>query len=390
MNGAGDLSATAPEAAATNRGVALLRLALVPIALVVVDAEQRHGPYTAVLGAFAAYAVALLAISLLSPWRPPAAAQAVADLGWIAALVYVSGGADSPLRFAFYVMPIAAALRLSPRHTTGWLAVALATYLLVAVPHPRTDVPDDLDFIAEQGLALLWVGAGAVMLSALFRRRERRLAALAETRRRLVRQALDAEARERRRLAEALHDEAIQNVLLARQEVADAERGVPGAADRARHALDETSAQLRREVLSMHPLGLERAGLPAALESIAGSAERRGGFRAHVTVDPSAAGVHDDLVIATVRELVSNAAKHASAANLTVDVTADARALRVAVADDGIGLLHRRLEQALDEGHIGLAAATERVRAVGGDVAVESSPGRGTTVTVVLPLAERA
>jgi two-component system NarL family sensor kinase len=140
----------------------------------------------------------------------------------------------------------------------------------------------------------------------------------------------------------------------------------------------------------MHPLGLERAGLPAALESIAGSAERRGGFRAHVTVDPSAAGVHDDLVIATVRELVSNAAKHASAANLTVDVTADAQALRVTVADDGIGLLHRRLEQALDEGHIGLAAATERVRAVGGDVAVDSGPGRGTTVTVVLPLAERA
>jgi two-component system NarL family sensor kinase len=207
--------APAPDAAATNRGVALLRLALVPIALIVDLPDRRDAAFVVVLTLFGVYATALLALSLRSPRRPPAGPQAIADLAWIAALVYVSGGADSPLRFAFFVMPIAAAVRLSPRLTALWLALALAAYLLVAVPHPRTDVPEDLDFIVEQGLALLWVGTGAVMLSALLARRERSLAALAEARRRLVRQALEAEARERRRLAEALHDEAIQNVLAA-------------------------------------------------------------------------------------------------------------------------------------------------------------------------------
>jgi two-component system, NarL family, sensor kinase len=283
------------------------------------------------------------------------------------------------------VMPIAAAVRLSPRLTALWLALALAAYLLVAVPHPRTDVSEDLDFIVEQGLALLWVGTGAVMLSALLARRERGLAALAEARRQLVRQALEAEARERRRLAEALHDEAIQNVLAARKEIADAARGVPGAADRAREALDATGEQLRREVLSMHPLGLERAGLAATVRSIAEGAQQRGGFRAHVSVDESAGGLHDDLVIATVRELVSNAAHHAEAANVTVMIDAGQRELRLTVADDGIGLPQGRPERALEEGHIGLAAATERVRAVGGEIEVESGPGEGTTVTVVLP-----
>ena len=388
MIGGGVPGAPAREVA-TNRGVALLRLALVPIALVVDLPDRSDTAFTVVLACFAAYALALLAVAGLSRRSPPAGVQAVADLAWIAALVYVTGGADSPLRFAFYVMPIAAAVRLSPRLTVTWLAVALAAYLLVAVPHPRTAVPDDLDFIAEQALALLWVGAGAVMLSALLRHRERNLTVLAEARRRLVRQALDAEARERRRLAEALHDEALQNLLVARQEVADVALGVPGAADRARAALDATGDQLRREVLAMHPLGFERAGLAAAVTSIARGAERRGGFRAHVSVDPSVAGGHDELVIATVRELVANAANHARAANVTVTITAGARSLRLTVADDGAGLPQGRLEQALEEGHIGLAAATERVRAVGGDIGIESDPGAGTTVTIVLPAAER-
>jgi two-component system NarL family sensor kinase len=386
VTGGGVPGAPAREVA-TNRGVALLRLALVPIALVVDLPGRSDAAFAVVLASFAAYALALLAVAGLSRRSPPAGVQAVADLAWIAALVYVTGGAGSPLRFAFYVMPIAAAVRLSPRLTVTWLAVALAAYLVVAVPHPDTAVPDDLDFIAEQALALLWVGAGAVMLSALLRHRERNLTVLAEARRRLVRQALDAEARERRRLAEALHDEALQNLLVARQEVADVALGVPGAAERARAALDATGDQLRREVLAMHPLGFERAGLAAAVTSIARGAERRGGFRARVSVDPSAAGRHDELVIATVRELVANAATHAQAANVTVTVSAEARSLRLTVADDGTGLPQGRLERALEEGHIGLAAATERVRAVGGDIGIESDPGAGTTVTIVLPAA---
>ena len=379
MNGA------APDAAATNRGIALLRLAIVPLALILPGPGGMDAAFIVVVALFTVYAGALLALSVRSRQRLPGTPQAIADLAWIAALVWVTGGADSPLRFAFYVMPIAAAVRLSPPVTTLWLGLALAAYLLVAVPHPRTDLSDDVDLIVEQSLALLWVGAGAVMLSAYIARRERSLAALAEARRTLVRQALDAEARERRRLAEALHDEAIQNVLVARQEVGDAVRGVPGAADRARDALDRTSEQLRDEVLAMHPLGLERAGLAAALRSYADAAAARGGFSAEVTVQEGAGGVHEELLLATARELLANAARHAGASRVAVTVAAEPGAVRLTVADDGAGLAHDRLERALAEGHIGLAAATERVRALGGDVTIESAPGGGTIIAAVLP-----
>ena len=375
----------APDAAATNRGIALLRLAIVPLALVLPGPGGIDTAFVVVLALFTAYAVTMLALSIRAEQRLPGTLQAIADLVWIAALVWVSGGADSPLRFAFYVMPVAAAVRLSPPVTALWLGLALAAYLLVAVPHPDTDLSDDVDAIVEQSLALLWVGAGAVMLSAYIARREQSLAALADARRLLVRQALDAEARERRRLAEALHDQAIQNVLVARQEVGDAARDVPGALERAREALDQTSAQLREEVFAMHPLGLERAGLAAALRSYADVASARGGFTAEVAVDDDAAGAHEELVLATARELLTNAAKHAGARSVTVRVAAEPGIVRLTVADDGAGLTHQRVEHALAEGHIGLAAATERVRALGGDVAIESEPGGGTIIDVVLP-----
>ena len=283
-------------------------------------------------------------------------------------------------------MPTAAAIRLSPRLTATWLGLAVTAYLLVAVPHPRTVLPDDLDFLAVQALMLLWVGAGAVMLSSLVGRRERRLATLAAARRELVRQALGAESRERRRLAEALHDGAIQNVLVARQEVTDADRGVPGASDRARQALDETTHQLRGEVMAMHPLGLERAGLGAAVRGIVEMVAQHGDLRVRVSVEDAASGEHDDLVIAIVRELVTNVVRHARAATLTVSVAAEPSALRVTVADDGVGVPEGRLSQALEDGHIGVAATAERVRAVGGELEVASVPGAGTTAVAVLPL----
>jgi len=379
----------APDRRAVNRGIAVLRLALLPIALIELPNRSDDLPFdlypylVAVLGL---YALAVLVLA----WRPgepapPPIVQAVLDLVLIAALVYASGGSESPLRFSFYVLPVIAALRLSPLLTATWTALALGAYLLVTIPHPDTRVPADASLVLEESLELIWVGAAAVMLSTLVGRRERTLAALAESRRELVRQALEAEAQERRRLAQVLHDDAIQNVLLARQEVTDLERGVKGAGPRARQALDETHRQLRDEVFAMHPVGLERAGPQAVLQHFADDAARRGGFQVRVSVDPELAQAGDELLYACARELLVNAAKHARASHVDVSLRRRPGGLALRIDDDGVGLAPRRLDQAPSGGHIGFASMSERVRAVGGEVDVDSRPGRGTTITVVLP-----
>jgi len=389
MTHVSDPDPAAPDDPAVNRGIAVLRLALVPIALIELHGRTRDLTvdfYPYLVGALAVYALTLLVVSFRAESRmPPPAVQAVIDLVLISALVYTSGGASSSLRFAFYVLPIIAALRLSPRLTAAWTAVALVAYLVVTIPHPAARLPADLTLVLYESLTLIWVGAAAVMLSALVGRRARRFAALADSRRELVQQSLDAEARERRRLAQVLHDDAIQNVLLARQEVTDLEHGVPGAAARAQHALDETHRQLRDEVFAMHPVGLERAGPAAVLGYFADEAGRRGNFEAQVHVDPAAADVHDDLLYAVVREILTNIVKHAHAGSVDVTLAVPAGRLELTVSDDGVGFAPERLGEALAAGHIGLASIAERVRAVGGELRIDGDGGHGTTITVTLP-----
>jgi two-component system NarL family sensor kinase len=276
---------------------------------------------------------------------------------------------------------------MSPRLTATWAGLAVLAYLAVTVRHPETRLPGDYDLIIEDSLSLLWVGGAAVMLSVLVGRRQAALVELAATRRALAQQALDAEARERRRLAEELHDHAIQNLLLARQEIPDIARGVPGAEQRARDALDATSRQLRQEVFSMHPLGLESAGLGAVLQDLADDAARRGGFTVTVTVEPQAQrGGPQDLIASAARELLINAARHARATHVAVRVTTTGEAMELEVQDDGVGIAPGRLEEAVGRGHIGVAAMIERIRAVDGRVEVHSTPGDGTTVQIAVPL----
>ena len=380
---------TEPGQTSEVRGIAVLRLALLPIALL---AQSHHTELSSsifpwVIVGFGIYATLSLLVSFASP-RPPrmSLAPAMVDLVAVALLVYSTGGEHSSLRFAFYVMPIGAALRLSPRLTATWGLASVLAYLAVTLPYPNNGLPHDPSEILDDSLSLLWVTGAAVMLSAMVGRRQRAIVEFAERRRELVQQALDAAANEQRRLAEALHDQAVQNVLLARQELTDMARGVAGAEQRARDALDETDRQLRHEIFAMHPLGLQQVGLRSVLDSLATNAAHQSGFTTSVSVTPAAErSGHHDLIVATVRELLTNVVKHAGAAHVDISVRSDQGVLRLMVADDGSGIGSAQLERALAEGHIGLAALRERVGSRSGRLAIATAPDAGTEIEVTLP-----
>lgn len=371
------------------RGIAVLRLALVPTALLTQSSytDLNSDLFPWLLTAFGIYAAGSLLFTFVSPRAARLSLiPAVIDLCAVALLVYESGGEYSSLRFAFYVLPIAAALRLSPKLTASWAALSVLAYLAVTLPHPDTILPADLDVLLEDSLSLLWVASAAVMLSAMVGRRQRAVVEFAEMRRDLVQQALDAEANQQRRLAEALHDHAVQNVLLARQELGDVVRGVPGAAERARAALDETDRQLRSEIVAMHPLGLKQAGIEAVLQSLAKDAGRRAGFTTTVRVNPAAArSGHQDLIIATARELLTNVAKHAHATHVDVHLRRDDQTLQLTVADDGDGIPAGQVQKSVSAGHIGLAAIQERIRSQGGRLDIGPMAQGGTMIRATIP-----
>lgn len=373
----------APRAGEAVRAWALIRLAALPVIFagerLVAHPSPRSEPFGLLLVAATVYAL----ITFAAAWGPrsrqlPPQLLAILDFAFLWALTYTSGGPYSQLRYAFFLLPIGAALLLRPPLTAAASLLVVVGYLAIALLYPTEDARE---FEVTQALYLLWMGAGAVLLSHLLARRSDEVQRLSADRGRLVAQALDAEDRERRRLAGALHDEAVQNLLAARQELA-----AGGDLAFVQHGLDRTIDQLRDAVFDLYPATLDHAGLEAALEAVAAHAGRRARFAWEVEVDPEASGIHDQLLFSLARELVINVAKHADASSLIVRVRRVPGELQLEVADDGRGLDPARLRRAPLDGHIGLASATERVEALDGRLEIAAQPGHGTLVRARIPV----
>jgi signal transduction histidine kinase len=211
---------------------------------------------------------------------------------------------------------------------------------------------------------------------------------LALQRRRLAREAIESSDRERHRLADVLHDEVLQHLLFARQECASlvSDETEPAVA-RLRRSLDDATKLLREAVSDLHPITLAHVGLRATVKSLAQEHAERGGFDVRVQVDEDRPTAYDRLVVTAVRELLTNAVKHARASAVEIVVAAVDDELVCEVSDDGVGIDPVVLREAVGGGHIGLASLVERVEAMGGRGELTTNPaGRGTRIRLALPL----
>ncbi len=259
---------------------------------------------------------------------------------------------------------------------------------------PRTFTEEDVNFLHTVantlGLAIERNDAEQEL-----RQRNREIAELAEQvskladdRRRIMADALDAEDRTRQQISQLLHDEVLQSLLAVRQDLAKLKLAA-GAADDlaapARQAIVGAIRELRNAVVALHPVTLEQGGLASALKAIADLHARRGGFEVALKVEPQAGGVRDQLIVSLARELLSNVAQHAQAGHVTITLRRTASGLTFEVADDGRGMDPGRPREALDRGHVGLASVGMRVESLGGTFQLTSSPGEGTRVRSLIP-----
>ena len=215
--------------------------------------------------------------------------------------------------------------------------------------------------------------------------RERRARRSEERVEALMAQVMEADERSRREIAQTLHDQALQTLLAANQDLQEAAPGRVGVT-RAHEVVSATIEELREAVAALHPVTLEQGGLETALAAVVRRAERHGGFTCELSIQPGAAGVHDELILAIARELLTNAGTHSGATRVEVGVHPDDGAAVLEVSDDGRGIEPGRREAALREGHIGLASIAHRVEAAGGSFELSAAPGEGTRATARLPL----
>jgi len=206
-------------------------------------------------------------------------------------------------------------------------------------------------------------------------------------RRRAGSAALAAQEEERARIARDLHDEVNQSLtgLLLRLEAAR-----ESAPPELEAQLAETKAlanQAMRELLSLarqlRPTALDDLGLAAAT---AGQVEQLSGgeIEAELAADGDFSDLDGDaqlVVYRVAQEALSNAARHSGAKHVTVGLRRRAdTGVELEVADDGRGFAFDE-----SEGGLGIAGMRERALLIGGELTIESRPGRGTKVHLTVP-----
>ena len=370
---------------------AILRLPLIglmallgPVIRVV---HWKPDVFAALLIGYAALALGWLIFVLVRDVGPWAGwVSTAADVTAVVALCIASGGATSVLLPVFFLLPISVAFQYRPRLTAIVGVCTAVGYQVVWIIYSKRD--DAVGFPDEVYLYfgfLLWLAAATTALSYVLVRRSATVISLMDVRRQLIAESMGAEERERRQLAEDLHDGPLQNVLAARLDVEEAlERNPDDMLVAAESALRETAAQLRSTVTTLHPQVLAQLGLTAALRELADLYARRG-FEMSVSVDDVGHPDCQELLYRVARELLTNVTRHARATTIEFALTrADGRTT-LTVADDGAGFDPAVVPERVAQGHIGLASHIVRVENLGGTFDVTSSPGSGTRVVVTVP-----
>jgi signal transduction histidine kinase len=250
---------------------------------------------------------------------------------------------------------------------------------------------------ANREVALAYAGEAASELTAVLERErllrrgashERALVEASE--RRLVRIGLDIHDGPLQVLATLVGDTRILRDRLADDLGGDASRRLLLAwLDDYALRLREVDEDLRELALSLESQRLRQADFAVALRhEVSAFAARTG-----IEVDSDVTGSFADLtasqrfaIAAVVREALANAREHGGASHARLRVRATAASIRATVADDGGGFdVEHALVAAAARGRLGLVGMSERVRLLGGQLAVESRPGGPTTIAVTLP-----
>ena len=210
----------------------------------------------------------------------------------------------------------------------------------------------------------------------------------------LLLRALAASDTERRRIAGDLHDGVVQDLAGTSYALAAAADRIDGEAPEVSDALRDGARQTRRSIrqlrsllVDIYPPDLHRAGLAAALSDLVAPLESRG-VQARVDLPPGLRLEPDAeaLMFRTAQEALRNVMAHSDANHVDVSVILENSHAGLTIADDGRGFSPDVAEAAREDGHLGLRVLADMAQDAGGRLAIDSEPGRGTRVSLEVPV----
>jgi PAS domain S-box-containing protein len=211
--------------------------------------------------------------------------------------------------------------------------------------------------------------------------------------RRLATELTLAEQREQRRLAELLHDNLQQ--LLAAAKFRTAMLAATAEQEEVRQTAGLVEVLLNQSIEWSHsltgelsPTVLHRSGLVPALEWLVAWMKDKHGLTVALDVETGASLASEDvalLVFRSVRELLFNTVKHAGVKAAALRVRHRDGNVEIEVSDEGTGFVPAAVEGVSRDGGFGLFNVRERIGLLGGQMDIDSAPGRGTRILLRVP-----
>ena len=213
----------------------------------------------------------------------------------------------------------------------------------------------------------------------------------------LTRRVVHVLETEQKRLAIELHDRVSSNLTaiglnlgmitkqLSRDDTAKLEEQLSDCAA----LLEDTSVSARDISSDLHPPVLDHLGLIPALEGLGEKVGRRTNIAVRVAAPNHGTRLPAEREIALFRiaqEALLNCAKHSQARTVTIQLDCDSNRILFSIADDGIGFDTLEINRPGQSLGLGLLSMQERAEAVGGRCHIESTPGKGTMVSVEMSL----
>jgi signal transduction histidine kinase len=224
---------------------------------------------------------------------------------------------------------------------------------------------------------------------------EQQLRAFQATLRSVASELNIAEEGERRRISQGIHDHigqilAITKIKLGALRQATANTDNSKSIEDIRDLVNEVIQYTRTLTFELGSPILYELGLKAALESLAEHHEKQHGTRTSLTSSANGYDLPNDVrtvLYQAVRELLHNVAKHAEANSVMISIDTDEQNMRVNVDDNGSGFdVSNTSFEVAPTGGFGLFQLRERLDHLGGQLRIESTPGEGTRVSLIVPL----
>jgi signal transduction histidine kinase/ligand-binding sensor domain-containing protein len=237
---------------------------------------------------------------------------------------------------------------------------------------------------------------GSALIVGGVRYRVRQLQARAAAQEAFSRQLIASQENERGRIAAELHDGLSQSLVIIKNramlsliEPADHDRALEQLreiADASTHAIDE----VKEIIYDLRPIQLDRLGLTRSIEDVLDNVTGAHGLELSKQLD-DVDGVFtkefENSLYRIVQESLNNIIKHAAATHIEVRLRKHAQQVELLIRDNGKGFVPGASQQhPTRKGGFGLVGMVERAKLLGGHTRIESTPGSGTTVSVIVPL----